>query len=137
MSGRPPLFSIIFLSAAILSYEILIIHLFSIIQYHHFASMVIGLALLGFGASGTFTALCKSWLQRGYRYIYPMCIVLFGCSSVAGFFFAQKVPFHGEALLWDYRQVLYLFIIWVYLTVPFFFGATAICLTLDRYGPRV
>lgn len=137
MTGKPPLFSIAILSSAILSCEILIIHLFAIIHYHHFASMVIGLALLGYGASGTFYALCKTWLQRGYAYIYPLCIVLFSCSALGGFFLAQEVPFHGEALLWDYRQVIYIFLIWLCLMLPFFFGATAICLTLDRYGTKV
>ena len=42
------------ISASALAYEILLMRLFSIVQWHHFAYMVISLALLGYGASGTF-----------------------------------------------------------------------------------
>jgi len=51
---RPPCYSIALLSATALAYEILLTRLFSIIQWHHFAYMIISLALLGYGASGTF-----------------------------------------------------------------------------------
>ena len=36
-------------SAAALAYEILLTRLFSIIQWHHFAYMMISVALLGYG----------------------------------------------------------------------------------------
>jgi hypothetical protein len=48
----PPLLSVFILSAAALAYEVLLIRLFSIIHWHHFAFMVISIALLGYGASG-------------------------------------------------------------------------------------
>jgi hypothetical protein len=48
MTSRPPFISIFLLSASALAYEILLIHLFSIIRYHHFAYMIISLALLGY-----------------------------------------------------------------------------------------
>ncbi len=47
-------FSVAILSAGVLAYEILLTRLLSIVQWHHFAYMIISLALLGFGASGTF-----------------------------------------------------------------------------------
>ena len=40
------------LSAATLAYEILLMRLLSISHWHHFAYMIISLALLGYGASG-------------------------------------------------------------------------------------
>ena len=55
----PPLLSIALISAAALAYEILLMRLFSIIQWHHFAYMMISLALLGYGASGTFLVLTR------------------------------------------------------------------------------
>ncbi|HVP59509.1 MAG TPA: hypothetical protein VMT11_03030 [Myxococcaceae bacterium] len=45
------------LSAATTAYEILLVRLFGVEQFHHFASMAIGVALLGLGASGTLGAL--------------------------------------------------------------------------------
>ena len=49
----PPWLGVALISLAALSYEVLLTRLFAIIQWHHFAYMVISLALLGFGASGT------------------------------------------------------------------------------------
>jgi hypothetical protein len=45
------------LSAATTAYEVLLVRLFGVEQFHHFASMAIGVALLGLGASGTLGAL--------------------------------------------------------------------------------
>ena len=42
------------LSAATLAYEILLMRLLSISQWHHLAYMIISLALLGYGASWRF-----------------------------------------------------------------------------------
>ncbi len=38
---RPPYAAIFLLSAGVLSYEVLLMRLFSIIQWHHFAYMMI------------------------------------------------------------------------------------------------
>jgi len=59
---RPPLLAIALLSASALAYEVLLMRLFSIVQWHHFAYMVISLALLGYGVSGTFLSLTQKWL---------------------------------------------------------------------------
>ncbi len=44
--------ALVVISAAILAYEVLLVRLFAIVQWHHFAFMAISIALLGFGASG-------------------------------------------------------------------------------------
>jgi len=48
------LVAIAVISASALAYEVLLMRLFSIIQWHHFAYMIISLALLGYGVSGVF-----------------------------------------------------------------------------------
>ena len=48
---------ILLLSAATLLFEITLTRVFSIAQWYHFAFMVVSLALLGFGASGSFLSL--------------------------------------------------------------------------------
>jgi hypothetical protein len=58
-SDTPPLAAVAMLSAAALGYEILLMRLFSIILWHHFAYMMISVALLGYGAAGTFVALAR------------------------------------------------------------------------------
>ncbi len=54
-------------SAGALAYEILLMRLFSIIHWHHFAYMMISLAMLGYGASGTFLVLARKRLKGHYR----------------------------------------------------------------------
>jgi hypothetical protein len=45
--------SLFLLSAATLTFEINLTRLFSVAQFYHFAFMIVSIALLGFGASGT------------------------------------------------------------------------------------
>jgi hypothetical protein len=45
------------LSAATLAFEVNLTRIFSVAQFYHFAFMIVSLALLGFGASGTFLTL--------------------------------------------------------------------------------
>ncbi len=130
---RPPFLSIAIISAAALGYEILLMRLFSIIQWHYFAYMVISLALFGYGASGTFIALTRKFLLDRFKPAYWLGLVLFGLSSVACYLAAQQLPFNAEEILWDPYQSLYLLAIFLLLSLPFFFAASAIALALSRH----
>ena len=50
---RSSFFSLLLVSASALAYQVILTRLFSVAQFYHFAFMVVSLALLGFGASGT------------------------------------------------------------------------------------
>ena len=129
----PPLFSIALISAAALAYEILLMRLFSIIQWHHFAYMMISLALLGYGASGTFLVLSRRWLEGRFLTAYLVNAVLFGISAMVCFRLAQAVPFNALEVLWDPRQPLWLMLIFLLLFIPFFCAANCICLAFSHY----
>ncbi len=137
MTGRPPLISVGMLSASLLAYEICLMHLFAIIQYHHFAYMIISLALLGYGSSGTFLAIFQKYLRENYVLFYVSCVVLFSSTALISFLLAQAVPFNGLELFWDIRQTFYLALLFVLLVLPFFFGAAAIGMTLAFYRKSV
>ena len=111
--------------------------LFSIIQWHHFAYMIIGLALLGYGISGTIVSIAQHKLLAKYSQVYITCIVLFAISAVGCFTVAQSIPFNAEEILWDSRQAFYLATIFLLLTLPFFFAASAICLSFMHFGQHV
>jgi hypothetical protein len=125
------------LSAAALAYEILLMRLFSIIQWHHFAYMFIGLALLGYGFSGNMVAIYKHRLLPRFNNLYISSIALFGISAINCFSLAQHIPFNAEVILWDGWQVFYLAFIFLLLAIPFFFAATAICLSFLQYDRQV
>jgi hypothetical protein len=130
---HPPWCSIAVISMAALAYEILLMRVFSIIQWHHFAYMIISLALLGYGASGTFLTLFRNRLLPRYERVYLGNIVLFGLSAYACYLAAQYIPFNAEEILWDPRQVAGLVSIYVLLALPFFFVANVIGLAFIRY----
>ncbi|MCK5091705.1 MAG: SAM-dependent methyltransferase, partial [Gammaproteobacteria bacterium] len=113
-----------------LAYEILLMRLFSIIQWHHFAYMIISLALLGYGASGTFLALFRKYLISRYVSVYLGNLVLFGFSTMICYLLSQRMQFNIEEILWDPHQVFRLAIIYIMLALPFFFVANAIGLSL-------
>ena len=130
----PPLVAIAMLSAAALGYEILLTRLFSIIQWHHFAYMIISVALLGYGAAATIVALARSELLARYPQVFVAAAAAFGVFAVAGFELAQRVRFNPLELAWDPWQSLHLLVIYALLFAPFFCAACALCLTFARFG---
>src|SRR5207244_11061466 len=130
----PPLAAIAMLSAAALGYEILLMRLFSIIQWHHFAYMMISVAMLGYGAAGTFVALSQRFLCAHFAPVFIAFATAFGITAVGGFLIAQQIAFNPLELLWDPQQPLRLLAVYALLFVPFFCAATCICLTFTRFG---
>lgn len=133
----PLVVSILLLSTAALAYEVLLMRLFSIVQWHHFAAMVISLALLGHGASGTLIALARRPLLRHFRSAYLGGILIFGIGSLGAFAVAQRLPFNPLEVVWDWRQLGALAGLYLVLAVPFFGAAGAIGLALVRFDRRI
>ncbi|HKJ75856.1 MAG TPA: SAM-dependent methyltransferase, partial [Gammaproteobacteria bacterium] len=134
MTERPPLGSVALVSALALAEEVLLMRMLSIVQWHHFAAMVISLALLGYGASGTLLSLLREPLTRRFPEAFTANLLLFALASAVSFPLAQRVPFHPESLFWgtgSYGDLLGLYLL---LALPFFFAANAVGLALVRFG---
>src|SRR5262245_57118650 len=110
---RTPLVAIALISSGLLAYEVLLTRLFAIFQWHHFAYMVIAIALLGYGASGTFLAFAQERLRRQSAGVFALCAALFGFSAVGGFVLAQRLPFNALAVIWEPSQLLYLLLLYL------------------------
>ena len=126
-------YSIALVSAAALAYEILLMKVFSIVQWHHFAYMVISLALLGYGISGAFIALFRDRLLSHFSLAFIANMVLFGISTILSFVLTQQIPFHAQEMFWDPGTVLWLLAYFLLLTLPFFFAANTVGLALSYY----
>ena len=137
MRPQPPIYAILILSAAALAYEVVLMRLFSIIQWHHFAYMVISLALLGYGASGTFLSLARQWLLPRYEVAFSANAALFGISSLGCFLLAQQLPFNTLEIFWDPSQWWLLLVSYLLLFIPVFFAANCTCLALDRFAGQI
>jgi len=121
-------------SAAAIGYEVLLMRLLSIIHWHHFAYMVISLALLGYGVSGTFVALARRRLQKRFAGSYMVSALAFCIAMPVCFLVAQRIPFNALQLVWEPGQLLFLSALYLLFFVPFFFAATCIGLALTRFS---
>src|SRR5215469_10937295 len=133
------------ISAAVLADEVVLVRAFSIGLWHHFAYMVISIALLGFGASGTLLAVLarrKTSLdtQGGGAGCLAVSAVLFALTFPLAFALVQKIPFDPLLIVWDRRQLFYLGCYYLVMFVPFFAAATVIGLALitkSEESPRL
>ena len=125
------------LSAATLGYEILLTRLLAIVQWHHFAFLVISIALLGFGASGAFLVAVGSRLRFPAGPFLAFAALTFAVAAPACFAIAQHLPFNVLELPWSLRPLGWLLVIEVVLAIPFFIAATGIGRTLIVFGDRL
>lgn len=129
----PLLLAIAATSSGSLAYEVLLMRLFSIIQWHHFAYLIISLALLGYGVSGVFLAFNRERLAGIYSVAITVNLLLFGIAAPICFLIAQQIPFNPAELLWAPVQLAYLGGVYLLLALPFFFAANVIGLSFFRY----
>ena len=135
--AAPPLLAIFLLSATALAYEILLVRLFSIIHWHHFAFMIISLALLGYGVSGSLITLFRQSCLRHYGGLMFINVLLFGISAIGVFMLVQRLPFNALEILWDSSQWLRLFLTYLLLSLPFLFVANTIAMTMLRFDTDI
>src|SRR6266516_1123354 len=124
-------------SASALAYEVLLTRLFSIVQWHHFAYMAISIALLGYGASGSFLALFQDRLRPRFNAVFTLMAALFGVSAVGGFALAKRLPFNALAVIWEPRQLLYLVAYYLLFATPFFCAATCVGLAFAAFPNHI
>jgi len=122
------------ISAAVLAYEVLLVRLFAIVQWHHFAFMAISVALLGFGVSGAMIVVFRARVERHLSALFPLAAALFALTAPIAFLIAQRVPFNALEVVWAPSQLLYLGLIYLALIVPFTAGAACIGLAFRAPG---
>lgn len=134
---KPPTIAVGLVSAAALAYEVLLIRLFAIVHWHHLVATAIGLALLGYGISGTFLTLVRSRIERRFSPLFVGNALGFALATPACVHFAQRLPFDPQALVWDPAQVVYLATTFLILMVPLFAAANCVGLALARFPEAI
>jgi hypothetical protein len=132
--GRP--LAVALISAGTLAYEILLVRVFAIEQFHHFAYMAIGVAMLGFGAAGTFLALAVPGRERAERW-FTWAALLTPVALVASAALVHRVPLDATQLPWDAWAWPRLALIYLLLAAPFAVGASVVLLALTLEPERV
>jgi hypothetical protein len=127
---RRLLLATLLVSAAAIAYELLLMRTLSIVQWHHFAYMIISVALLGYGASGTFIAVFRERLEPRLEAAFATSALLFSVSAITCFVLGQKLPFNALEIVWNPRQFGWLCCLYLVYFLPFFFAATCVGLAL-------
>lgn len=135
---RRLLWPVFALSCGLLGFEVSLMRILLYASWHHFAFLVISVALLGFGVSGT--ALCffrRLLMGRGEPTFFYLTVATAVAIPVS-VELAQHVPVDARfvpALLG--RQVAQWMLYWLLLLIPFLLGATALGLSLMLAGRRL
>jgi hypothetical protein len=114
------------LSMAGLSLEITLTRIFSLAQWYHFAFMAVSIALLGFGASGSFLSLFPNLATRNLNKRLATLSVLLALGILASYLNVNYIPFDSYRIAWEREQILYLAIYYLFLALPFFFSGLAV-----------
>ena len=112
---------LLLISAASLCYEINLTRLFSVAQFYHFAFMVVSIALLGFGASGTFLALRKKETKRQSEKFLPFYAGASSLCMLGAYLLVNHLAFDSYRLAVEPTQILILFLHYAVLASPFLF----------------
>lgn len=130
------------ISAAALAYQLLLMRWLAVAHWYPFAAMIISLALLGHGASGTWLSLWlrargAAWLAVRFDVAFACCALLFALTAVAALIAAARIPFNGLELVWNPNQLLWLSALYLVLSLPFFFAACCFGLAFARHGAGI
>jgi MFS family permease len=118
------------LSAATLVFEVNLTRVFSVAQFYHFAFMVVSLALLGFGASGTFLTFFPRLKERDPARTLTLLSWGFVLTAIASYALTLYVPFDSFIIAREWQQGLVLALHYVALASPFFCSGAAVGLLL-------
>lgn len=122
-------------------FELALTRIFSIMQWNYLAFMVISIAFLGYGASGTFLTLAPSLTAKGKGEKLPVLLSLFallyGSSIFLAFFLINRIPFDLYRLKVDSYQWLYLITYYLAVAMPFFFAGICISMAITHQPLKV
>ncbi len=116
------------ISAGSLVYEIALTRLLAVQQFHHFAFLVVSLAVLGMAASGV-TLSGREGSIRLHR-----VSAAYGLTTIAAYLVINLLPFDSFSIAWDARQVWILLLYFLAAGVPFLFAGRVVGAALVRSG---
>jgi hypothetical protein len=123
--GRLALYLAVGLGAgSVIALQIDIMRVFAVGNWTHFGSLVVSLAMLGFGLTSAVMCVAKSWFERHAQGVIAASLLLFGPLAVLSNLLAQQVPFNAIFLVSDPEQKWRLLANFLLYLLPFLAGAT-------------
>jgi hypothetical protein len=106
--------------------------------WYHFGFLIISTALLGFGTSGIVLALWRRLREHAsLDRALALLALLFGVLTIVCFWLMRHIPFDPFSLLADQRQLLFMPLYYVVISVPFFCSGLALALLFTRGARQV
>jgi len=127
---------IFLVSAASLLYQLALTRIFSIAEWYHYAFLVVSLALLGYGASGTVAARMESWGRRPTTRWLGKLALGFSVCTLGSYIGVNYIPFDSYALVLEKRQVAYFLARYLALASPFFFAGMVLAVAFREMPQR-
>src|SRR5215831_2838101 len=111
------------IAGAVIALQIGIMRIFSVGSWAHFGSLVVSLAMLGFGLTSAIMCVTTQWFDQHWRGVAATALALFGPLAVAANLLAQQFPFNAIFLVSDPMQKWRLAANFVLYVLPFLAGA--------------
>lgn len=128
-------FSLFLTSFSVLTLEIIFAKIFSVLSYYHFSSMIISIAMLGFGAAGAHITY-KSRKDNLDLSLIERNLLFFLISIVIVFYLVIKIRFYP--LSWDADWTNQISLVFLYLLMgfPFYFAGSIISSLFTLYPEK-
>ena len=110
-------------AGAVIALQIDVMRVFSVGSWAHFGSLVVSLAMLGFGLASATMTVAKDWFARHWRAAATVSLALFGPLAVAANLYVQHLGFNAIFLVSDPAQKWKLLQIFLAELTPFLAGA--------------
>ncbi|MDD4378559.1 MAG: hypothetical protein PHN83_01245 [Dysgonamonadaceae bacterium] len=127
------------ISAAIIAFQLILMQILSYVQWYHFAYMIISIALLGFGAAGTFLTIFQQKLEKNYYTLFPFLLIVTAIliPVVVGIANSEAVRFDSLLIFQDSRHIGKLILTYFIFFLPFLTGALAIGMSFSKFADRI
>src|SRR5262245_30173025 len=89
------------IAGAVIALQIGLMRVFAVGRWAHFGSLVVSLAMLGFGLASVIMCVARDWFERNWRGVTAAALLLFGPLMTAATLIAQQLPFNPIFLVSD------------------------------------
>ena len=110
-------------AGSVIALQIDIMRVFAVGSWAHFGSLVVSLAMLGFGLASAAMTVAKDWFARHWRFAATVSLALFGPLAVGANLYVQRLGFNAIFLVSDPAQKWKLLQIFLAELTPFLAGA--------------
>ena len=126
------------LSSATLMFETALTRFLAIAQFYHFAFLVVSLALLGFGASGTLLGVYPKIKELPLEKTLSWVSIGFVLSIWVTYGVINWLPFDSYSIAWEGRQIILFILYYFSLSLPFLVSGlglgTALALVDEKHN---